>query len=319
MRRALYVVRAPDFEDDPPASDRTLVQPSGSDLPIAPEHAPDSVTADNIAANAAEFDELPTIIKPSPQSHPNMFDTATSEVRVNTRHVWSEESAPSVEVNDPGVSFPLPPMSPEEKASFFSRDQITRLEAPVAPVAPVPPVMAPTAPFPHAPYSNAPYPSAPLPNWSEPTAPGTARARPPAISRSTLLVRIAMGVVAVFLLVTSLRPKSPPAAPTAATASATGSAAAPLASTRPSAARPVTTAAAPAAAAVPADPGAVDPTAAAAASGGSDEVAAVDAVESGDLARAAKLYAALSAAHPTNDAYREAARILRESSKGAHP
>ena len=53
--------------------------------------------------------------------------------------------------------------------------------------------------------------------------------------------------------------------------------------------------------------------------GSPDEHTAVEAVQSGDLARAARLYTALAAAHPTNDAYREAARILTEGIKESHP
>jgi hypothetical protein len=55
------------------------------------------------------------------------------------------------------------------------------------------------------------------------------------------------------------------------------------------------------------------------ASGGGDELAAVEAVQAGDLRRAARLYTALAAAHPTSEAYREAARILTEGTKEARP
>ena len=288
MRRALYVVRAPDFEDDPPASDRTLVQPSSHVLPAAPELVPDSVTA----ANAAAFDELPTIVKSSPTSDRSLLDTATSEVRVNARHLphnWSEDAPPSIQVNAPALSLPLPPMSAEEKASFFSREQVTRLEAPPAPL-----------------------PSAPQPTWSEPTAPGVGRARRGDAHPRIAPVRIAMGVAGALCLLMGLLARQRNHAVVVAPALATSTLA------RATASVPV--AAPPAVAAVTqANPVTPQPTAGPDVSGGSDEVAAVEAVESGDVARAATLYAALSAAHPTNEAYREAARILRQGSKGAHP
>jgi hypothetical protein len=47
-----------------------------------------------------------------------------------------------------------------------------------------------------------------------------------------------------------------------------------------------------------------------------DEHAAVEAVRSGALEDAARIYGALAAANPSNEAYREAARILLESSEG---
>ncbi len=47
----------------------------------------------------------------------------------------------------------------------------------------------------------------------------------------------------------------------------------------------------------------------------SEERAAVEAVASGSYAHAAKLYQALADAHPSNDAYRVAARILLDRSK----
>jgi hypothetical protein len=50
-----------------------------------------------------------------------------------------------------------------------------------------------------------------------------------------------------------------------------------------------------------------------------EEAAAVEAIESGDLRAAARLYAALAASHPTNEAYREAARILLDGAKETHP
>jgi hypothetical protein len=47
----------------------------------------------------------------------------------------------------------------------------------------------------------------------------------------------------------------------------------------------------------------------------SDERAAVESVASGSYAQAARLYQALAIAHPTNDAYRAAARILLDRAK----
>jgi hypothetical protein len=282
----LYVVRAPDFEDDPPASDRTLIQPSSHHVCAAAERVLDPVTA----ANAAAFDELPTIVKGSPTSEPSLIDTATSQVRVNTRqapHPWSEEAPPSIQVNAPAISLPLPPMSAEEKASFFSREQVTRLEAPPLPL-----------------------PSAPQPTWSDPTGPGVGRARPSEAHPRIPPVRIAMGVAGALCLVMGLLARQKNHDVVVATAPAT--------TARASATASVT--APPAVAVAPqASPVTPPPTAAPDVSGGSDEVAAVESVESGDLTRAATLYAALSAAHPTNEAYREAARILRQGTKGAHP
>jgi hypothetical protein len=47
-----------------------------------------------------------------------------------------------------------------------------------------------------------------------------------------------------------------------------------------------------------------------------DERAAIEAVQTGAVSEAARIYAALAGAHPGNEAYREAARILLESSDG---
>jgi len=65
---------------------------------------------------------------------------------------------------------------------------------------------------------------------------------------------------------------------------------------------------------IPAEPVSLGATTAA-----NDEFAAVEAVQSGDTRRAARLYAALALSHPTNEAYREAARILLERAKESHP
>ena len=109
----------------------------------------------------------------------------------------------------------------------------------------------------------------------------------------------------------------------------TAPAAAPAPSAHPAAKAPVTTAPPPPAAPVATTPSVVAPApapttappapTAAAAPGSPDEHTAVEAVQSGDLARAARLCTGLAASHPTNDAYREAARILTEGTKESHP
>jgi hypothetical protein len=138
-----------------------------------------------------------------------------------------------------------------------------------------------------------------VPPAREPAKPA---AEPAKVARFWSRPRIAIAVAAASLLLLAgaaarRNHRAPTHAPVAAAHPSTVAAPPPAASTAPAAAPPT--------------PSVADATEPADAS----ERAAVEAVASGSYAQAARIYRALAIAHPNNEAYREAARILLARSK----
>ncbi|HEY2513795.1 MAG TPA: hypothetical protein VGI39_23165 [Polyangiaceae bacterium] len=173
----------------------------------------------------------------------------------------------------------------------------------------------------------APPPVLPLPFAGAVAAVGGAKKPVPARSPVLLASVVVLTVLAAMLTFGWLRQHERAQSPVAATPPTTAAhAAPPRPATKPAAVVASTPATnpTPAAPPPPAAPLATTTSAPPASpapppTGSPDERTAVEAVQSGDLARAARLYTALSASHPTNDAYREAARILSEGTKESHP
>lgn len=148
---------------------------------------------------------------------------------------------------------------------------------------------------------------------TSPAEESTKRARRPRRS----LVQLAFLVVAVFLVGILMMPRrrttpTPAARPVATTKEIRPPRVHPVAPSSAAVVATSTVTASPAASS--ATPTSVAPVPTVVLSS-SDERPAVEAVASGSYAQAARLYQALATAHPTNEAYREAARILLDRSK----
>jgi hypothetical protein len=243
--------------------------------------APDRARRDFISVHDAETVARPLPFDDLPTTiwtpHPRKMSLGTSPEPVSTRRLRSVETGPKVQIEE----------APE---AWSDRDEVTRIEVLAAPK--------------------------PLPA-EETTAPGKTGPRAKARRRFKLacVAGIALVAVACAFGWQDRHPRAlpvPVAAPPHVAAPVVPRAPAPAASLAPVAASvPMTSPAVAAAAVSPATGPAVQ------GAGGGTESAAIDAVEAGELRRAARIYAALAAANPGNEAYREAARILFEGTKEA--
>jgi len=306
---------APSFDDDATVVDyvaadrardgfdsfhdaKTVVRPlapMGRPVDDRARGAADSLPEVTTVTRPLPFDDLPTTVWTPRPPKPVVPEAKPS---VSTRRLRS--------VADTGPNVRIAP----SHVAWSDREEVTRIEAPPLPVK----------------------------STEETTAPGQARRRAFARRRLSPIgvvcaVLIALIVVASVALWHRRHPHGLAPAPIAAPAPITALApvAAPRSPATPSAA---TTPAprivaspsvpTPTVPAVPTAPSArVAPPPATASLGvvppSTDEAAAVEAVESGDITGAARLYAALAASHPGNEGYREAARILLDGAKESHP
>jgi hypothetical protein len=283
MRRDLRASVARARRDDEDATVVDFAAPDRARRDLA------SIYEDETVARPLPFDDLPTTVW-TPRTAPPAGGVSRSRVTIRRRLQSVVDDEPSVRVE---ASHP----------AWSDRDEVTRIEV----LREIPPA-------------------------EEKTAPGQAQLRAAAASaRSPVRIACAvlLGLLAVALVAGWYRAHPhalafPVAAPLAVPA--------PLPAPAPVPAR-VSPAPNPVAAPVPARPPAAAPVplsaprapettasgAPSAAVPAGDEFSAVEAVQSGDLRRAARLYSALAASHPANDAYREAARILLEGTKESHP
>ena len=261
-----------------------------------------SIYEDETVARPLPFDDMPTKVWTPRAAQPA---AGVSKSRVTIRRLRSvPEPEPSVRIE-------------ASRPAWSDRDEVTRIE------------LRPD-----------------IPPAEEKTAPGAAQRRA-ARASALSLVRLASALLLVFVAAAAAvgwhrahprtfasavaavfaprapvpaapkAPLAPPVSPAPVAASAIAPAPDPVAPSEPA-----TPHAAPSRSPSPrltqvtrptmsASPGAVVP--------GTDEYAAVEAVQSGDVRRAARLYSALAASHPTSEAYREAARNPDRRNEGVAP